>query len=76
MCKKWNLTAKKITVPLAAFRVDDEKLHHTMKTISSALPNLLCLLNYDYWKTNIDHRYADGEDPDEEGRGSKPKPSF
>ncbi len=71
VCKKWNEAARKTIVPIAhvdyaAFKVDDGKTHHTMKTMSTALPNLQQLklgeLRYDYWN-KIHHRYADGEDP-------------
>ncbi len=69
VCKKWNEGAKKTIVPLADFEVKDEKSHHIMKTMSSALPKLqkleLSRLKCDYLN-DVYHFYADGEDPDED----------
>ncbi len=65
VCKKWNEAAKKTIVPLVAFEVNDGKSHHTMKTMSSALPNLQQLnleRDYDY-SNQIEFQYAHGEDP-------------
>jgi hypothetical protein len=61
--KKWNEAVKNTIVPLVDFRVDSGERCIAMTVMTNALPNLqqitLCNLGYE-------HKYNDGEDPDEE----------
>ena len=74
VCKTWNDAAKNTIVPLTDFKVHDIDSYNTMKTMATALPNLQQLELRDNLKhilihinsSRINHRYANGEDPDEE----------
>eukprot|EP00984_Skeletonema_dohrnii_P033180 scaffold28851_cov72-Skeletonema_dohrnii-CCMP3373.AAC.2 len=66
--KKMREAAKKTDVPMSNFGVDSAREYRGMAAMSTALPNLqqISLHYFNEDNDGQEHKYSDGEDPDEE----------
>eukprot|EP00984_Skeletonema_dohrnii_P012948 scaffold5305_cov68-Skeletonema_dohrnii-CCMP3373.AAC.1 len=72
-CKKWKEAAKNTMVPLTDFKVDSVRKYNAMAAMATALPNLQQITLGDlcaYSPDATNHKYVDGDDPDEEWAAS------